>query len=65
MFLEKRRLTTYQDFLNKNTKTAKPMKKPETPPKMQALLNEIVHSKDNPLRLTMTGFSIVLRFTIP
>ena len=40
MFLRKRKYT-YQDFLNTNIQTTKPMNKPETIPKIQALLNKI------------------------
>ena len=40
MFLKKRKYT-YQDFLNNNIQTKKPMNKPETLPKIQTLLNNI------------------------
>ena len=40
MFLKKRKYT-YQDFLNNNIQTKKPMNKPETMPKIQTLLNKI------------------------
>ena len=41
MIFKKRRLITYQEFLNNNTQTTKPMQKPESPPKIQTLLNKI------------------------
>ena len=46
MFLKKRKYT-YQDFLNNNTQTKKPMNKPETMPKIQTLLNKKSHMAIN------------------
>lgn len=54
MFLRKRRLT-YQDFLKNTQTTTTPIKKPETTPKMQALLNKTKPHIDKMINLRLTS----------
>ena len=57
MFLKKRKYT-YQDFLNNNIQTKKPMNKPETMPKIQTLLNKINPPVDE-IKKTITDKPII------